>query len=253
MYTIYNESLDVFLELYKVTNLSELDDDELVDFCNRKEIKVSPVYDVDKKGRRRNLLRRAKIKREKGGKRIRIVGTIDKIISEKTASFYMDETYWRKDQIKHAEERDIEGFIEMAHTGEELFKAYEQVGFGVWQLEPGSDIELNLSLPYVKEVLLNAEIFPQATILKVTGPGIDKEKTVKLGSKSKDTGTTVKLGKEKTSNEVRRVNGLDLPALQKEAKKINKETGKKIRYGQIEREELRVEIVNHINGSNIKE
>jgi len=137
MYRIYNKSLDETLSVYKVSDLSQISEDDLFNkVCEN--FRVSPVTIIDPKTMK--VTGRSKFK------------TIDKIIDNLSASLYMGREYWDTKHHEIAKDRELDRDLAKATTGEETVKLFQNLKWGVWKLKPGEDIELDLSTQFVNYI-----------------------------------------------------------------------------------------------------
>ena len=164
MYRIRNISLDSIFEENNVKSLDELSESKLLELCSRFGV-VAAYKTEPKKGvifKKRQFAHIVGID-SKGSKRTEMRwGTCDLIEMTNSVSFYMSYEYWTPKQRKKAEDRDMDQILDGITKGAETFKFFESLKFGVYQLKPGAEVELDLSERYVEELLKKSPIYTGA-------------------------------------------------------------------------------------------
>lgn len=138
MFTATNTVLNDVLAKYEVsvTDLINLDAEKLRRFCE--EVKVTPIYELDPRTKKPMKLDKRR--------------TVKQILSDKSFSEYMGDTYWDEEIRVLAETYDVRKRLEAHTRGEDTFRTLAEIGVGFYQLGPGKSVEVNFTVRWLEEV-----------------------------------------------------------------------------------------------------
>jgi hypothetical protein len=161
MYKVRNTSLDSVFKEYSVTRLEDLDSEKLKEICQKRGTesrwKLAPIK--NKTTNRISGYRKAEFDK---------FGTIDRLIGENSISIYMGDSYWQERHLELDQELELKEKLSKMMDGNEVMKLMDRVGFGVFNLKPGDEKEVDWTDEWIEDVLKKHPIYNKLYVTKVT-------------------------------------------------------------------------------------